>query len=327
MKDSGATVGAAVQSMLSQSHADFELLAVDDGSRDDTCLRAKEAALGDTRLKVLSSQGAGLVAALNTGLAQASAPQFIARMDADDESHPERLEACLRALDDSPGLCAVGTQVDLFRDDRPVSPSLAAYGAWLNGHTNSMSLFHDRYVESPLCHPSVVMRRQALTQVGGYLDVDGPEDWHLWLRMLEAGLSLACVPRRLHRWRDHDARLTRVDARYSRARQNEMKADFLAQRLRDVGPLTVWGAGQTGLALSRALGRRGRSTARFIDVDPRKIGQRIDGVRVESFDSLGPPPPHGHLLAAVGSHGARTDIRSHLVGLGWNEGLHFTCAA
>jgi glycosyltransferase involved in cell wall biosynthesis len=314
-RDAEATVAVAAQCVLNQTFRDFELLAIDDGSTDGTSAVLR--GLDDPRLRVLHGGGKGLVHALNLGLSEARGP-LIARMDADDECHPRRLELSLSAL--KPDLAGVGTQVEIFRDERPVSPNLAAYGAWLNALTSPELVFRDRFVESPLCHGSVVLRRDAFD---GWREGDFPEDWELWLRLLESGQRLSCVPQVLYRWRDHDRRLTRTDGRYALARQASLKAQYLAAKHRR---LIIAGAGRTGLELSRLLRARGVEVERFIDVNPKKVGTRIEGVPVVSPDDVG-PPSGVHLIAAAGSKGAREEIRKHLGGLGWREGPDYTCAA
>ncbi len=316
-RDAEATVSTAVRCILDQTFGDLELLVVDDGSVDGT--RARVEAVADARVRVLDGGGRGLVHALNLALSHARG-RWIARMDADDECEPRRLERCVPELDRLDG---VGTQVEIFRDDRPVSPNLAAYGAWLNALTSPALLFRDRYVESPLCHGSVLLQRDVLERVGGWVDGDFPEDWDLWLRLLESGATLSCVPEVLYRWRDHDRRLTRTDARYALDRQAAMKARHLAARHRR---LVIAGAGRTGLQLARLLRAHGVEIERFIDVNPKKIGTRIEGVSVVAPGDTG-PPRGTHLVAAAGSKGARDEIRRHLQGLGWIEGDHFTCAA
>ncbi|MBL8954286.1 MAG: glycosyltransferase [Myxococcaceae bacterium] len=319
-RDAEATVSTAARCILEQSFGDLELIAVDDGSVDAT--RARLLELADARVKVLDGGGRGLVHALNLALGHARG-RWVARMDADDECHRSRLELSLAKLNAEPKLVGVGTQVEIFRDDRPVSPNLAAYGAWLNGLTDPALLYRDRFVESPLCHGSVLLERAALERVGGWADGDFPEDWELWLRLLEGGAQLSCVPHVLYRWRDHDRRLTRTDRRYALEAQAAMKARYLAARHRR---LIIAGAGRTGLQLSRLLRKLGVELERFIDVNPKKVGTRIEGIAVVGPDDLG-PFSGTHLVAAAGSKGARAEIRRHLAGLGWFEGDHFTCAA
>ena len=90
MRDGGVYLADAVASILGQSFADLELLVIDDGSRDGAVAALAPLAVRDPRLRLLENPGAGLVAALNYGLAQARAA-LVARMDADDVARPERL--------------------------------------------------------------------------------------------------------------------------------------------------------------------------------------------------------------------------------------------
>lgn len=320
-RDAEATVGAAVRSVLAQTEGDFELIALDDGSVDGT--RAVLEGCSDSRLRVVDAGGKGLVHALNLALGLARG-ELVARMDADDLTHPERFAEQVRALSAHPDWAGVGTQVEVFREDRPVSPNLAGYAQWLNSLVTPELVFCDRLVESPLCHPSMMLRRPALEAIGGWNDGPFPEDWELWLRLLESGSRLSVVPRVLHRWRDHDRRLTRTDARYALERHLDLKARFLLARFGGV-ELTLWGAGEVGLALMRRLRAGGARVLRLVDVSPRKVGQKIEGVPVIAPGELG--EPREHLIAAVGAKGARAEIRAFLEKAGWVEGLRFTCVA
>lgn len=322
-RDAAQTVDAAVASMRAQSLRDFELLAIDDGSSDDTAARLHRAAEDDARVRVLSTGGVGLVGALTLGLRHARG-ELVARMDADDVSLPTRLARSLAALEAQPGWSGVGTGVEIVRVDRPPSPNLQAYGRWLSSLTSPERLFRDRFIESPLCHPSVLLRAEALRAVGGWRDGAFPEDWELWLRLLERGHRLACVPEVLHRWTDHDGRLTRQDARYALARHLDLKADYLA-RLLGGRPVTLWGATDTGRQLSRRLSARGLAVARFVELNPRKVGQRIHGAPVLHPDAL--PRDESHVLVCVAAKGAREDIRGWLTGRGYEELRDFTCVA
>ncbi len=324
--NAGATLGRALRSVLAQTWRDLEVIVVDDGSTDGTGALARRFASEDDRVRVVRGPGRGLVAALTEGLRQCRGA-FISRMDADDEALPERLARSIDTLEREPGLAGVGTQVEIFREDQPVSPNMQAYGAWLSSLTTPEQLRRDRFVESPLCHPSVTLRREALERAGGWEEGPFAEDYQLWLKLLDSGAQLRAIEPVLLRWQDGTARLTRTDARYSQARQRWLKAEFLARELhRGAGRCAVWGAGEVGLPLMRELRARGVEVTSLIDVNPRKLGQRIDGVRVDAPSQLG-PPDGTHVVAAVGAKGARAEIRAFLAARGWLEGRDFTCAA
>lgn len=317
------TLAAALESVAAQTFGDFELLGIDDGSTDGTAAVLEAWARRDRRVRVLRTGGVGLVAALALGLREARG-ELVARMDADDLSLPTRFEESVRALDAEPGWAGVGTGVEIFRDDRPPSPNLQRYGRWLSSLTSPALVFRDRFIESPLCHPSMLLRRAAVERAGGWRDGPFPEDWELWLRLMERGERLSCVPLTLHRWRDHDRRLTRADARYALERHLDLKADYLA-RLFPHTPLTLWGATDTGRALSHRLRARGCQVVRFVELNPKKLGQRIHEVPVIHPEEL--PRDGSHVLSAVAAQGARDDIRAWFTRRGFVELEHFTCVA
>ncbi|MBF5041828.1 MULTISPECIES: glycosyltransferase [Myxococcaceae] len=325
VRDAERTVARAVESLLEGTLQRVRVLCVDDGSRDGSRAALEALARQDARVQVLDSGGQGIVAALNLALAHADSP-FVARMDADDEALPRRLEASVQALEQDGRLAGVGTGVTLFREDRPVSPSLQAYAAWLNGLTTPERLQRECFIESPLCHPSVCLRREAVVEAGGYAQGDFPEDYALWLTLLARGHRLRTLPEVLLRWRDGDTRLSRTDPRYHLKRFTWLKARHLAPRLRGLR-VTVWGAGATGLLLTRLLQAEDVAVTRLVDLHPRKLGTRIHGAPVVHPEALGAPEPGEHLLFSVGAPGAREECRAFLSARGWVEGAHFTCAA
>jgi GT2 family glycosyltransferase len=200
------------------------------------------------------------------------------------------------------------------------------YLAWLNSLVTHEDHARDLFVESPLCHPSVMMRRHALESVGGYRDVVWPEDYDLWLRFDQAGWRMAKVPAVLLRWRQHGARATLRDPRYAIERFTDAKAHYLAPRLASMHKaVTVWGAGPTGKRLARALEREGVTATRFVDIDPRKIGGIARGQQIVSPDAL--RRGDATIVVAVGARGARELIRGELLARGFVEGADFVCAS
>lgn len=322
VRNGASWLGEALASIQGQTLADFELIVVDDGSTDASAAIAAEHARSDPRIRLVRGPAEGISAALNAGLACCRAP-FIARMDADDIALPQRLERQLAAIEQDPGLGAVGCQVEIFPREG-MSENLLAYEAWLNSLTSPERIERECLVESPLVHPAAFIRAEALREVGGWRTRGWPEDYDLWLALLRRGWRLDNVPEVLLRWRDGSHRLTRTRPDYSIRAMLRLKAYHLARQLGRGAPCILWGAGKTGRIVSRALRDEGVSIAQVVEIDPRRIGSTLHGAPIVSPDALGGFEGH-HLVAAVGAKGARALIRGFLQTRGWIEREHFTC--
>lgn len=310
--------------MLAEPGLALELVAIDDGSRDESAAVVASIARRDPRVVMLSGEGRGLVAALQRGLARARAP-LLARMDADDVSRPGRVRLACERLREDPSLAAVGTRVRAFPDDA-VGDGLRRYVAWQNALLTPDEHARALFVESPLCNPSVTLRRAAFDRVGGYRETDGPEDYDLWLRLDAAGYGLAKLPALLLDWRHQPGRMTFSDPRCGLARFADAKAPFLAARLARMGrPIVVWGAGKTGKRLARALEPHGVRPTRFVDIDPKKVGRPARGAPIVGPDAL--RPGEETVLVAVGEPGARDVVRARLDARGFVEGRDYVCGA
>jgi hypothetical protein len=325
VRNAEATIDLAVRSVLADlGPHPIEVVAVEDASTDGTLGRLQRLAADDARLRIVPGSGAGIAAALERGRGEVRTA-FIARMDADDEWLPGRLVAQLAAIEADPRLAAVGGEVELF-GEAPLGDGMRRYVAWLNAHHAPAELFRERYVESPMAHPAVMLRTSALEAVGGYRPGPFPEDYELWLRLLAQGWTLANVPRPVLRWRDSPGRLTRTHAHYRLEAHRALKATYLLAEPWSSRPLLMAGAGRTGLPLARALRDGGACIERFVEVHPRKIGSRIEGIAVIGYQELGSPSGM-HLLVAVGAPAPREEIRAFLGARGWVEGRDFTCVA
>jgi GT2 family glycosyltransferase len=330
------TVEEAADSILAQRGVALELVAIDDGSTDGGPARMAALAARHRQIVTLSTGGAGgaggaggvggvgIVGALRAGLAVARGA-LIARMDGDDVCAPERLVQQRMLLEAEPGLAVVGTQVRGFPDAH-VGPGMAHYIAWQNQLVSASDHAREIFIEAPLCHPSVLIRRAALERVGAWRESGGPEDYDLWLRLDAAGWGLAKVPAVLFSWRHGPGRSTFTDPRYARERFLEAKAPHLARRLRGLGrPLAIWGAGPTGKRLARALEPWGVRAQRFIDIDPRKIGRAARHAPIVAPDALA--RGRETVVVAVGARHARAEIRARLAAGGWVETVDYLCAA
>ncbi len=320
--NAAATLDEAVGSILEQTLTDLELVVVDDGSQDGTADLLDAWRRRDRRVRVQRQAHTGIVAALNAGLAACRAP-LVARMDADDRSHPERLEAQLNFLDQEPAIAVAGCLVEAFPPEQ-VRRGFEIYLEWLNRLTTPEAIARELFIESPLPHPSVMVRRQWLERVGGYADLGWPEDYDLWLRLHLYGARFAKVERWLLSWREDPGRLTRTDPRYSVENFLRAKAHYLARGpLLDREAVILWGAGQMGRRLSKHLLREGVPITAFIDIDPKKIGRTRRGRAIHAPDDL-PNLLARHsrpvVLAAVGARGGRRAIRTALERLDLIEG-------
>ncbi|HVN40457.1 MAG TPA: glycosyltransferase family 2 protein [Myxococcota bacterium] len=324
VRDAEATLAAALRSVERQTERCFECIVVDDGSRDESLALAREQAARDPRFRVIAAPRAGLVEALRAGLAACLAP-LVARMDADDWMHRERLAAQRAALEADATLSGVGCHVRCF-PRRELGSGLRDYEAWLASIDSPWRVRQEAFVECPLAHPTWMLRREALIRFG-YHDAGWPEDYDLLLRLLAAGRLVGVVPRRLLGWRIHARRLSRTSDTYSRARFTACKAAHLAAGLLAGSErYALWGYGATGRALARALEAHGRRADAIVEIHPRRIGRTIRGAPVISRHALGPPSGRP-LVVSVAGASARALIRAELARMGWRECVDFVCAA
>lgn len=329
-RDAAETIEEALDSVLAQRGVVLELILVDDRSTDDGAARVASHTRGRANVVRIATggpapSGTGIVAALTLALRAARAP-VIARMDADDVCLPDRLVRQLRALEESPRVGAVGCLVDPFCDRGSLAEGMRLYVEWQNSLVSPADHARELFVESPLCHPSVTLRRSALDEVGAWREGAWPEDYDLWLRLAAAGWRLAKVPEVLLRWRNQPGRATFADPRYSVERFVQIKAPHLAREISLPGrPIVVWGAGRTGKRLARALEPHGVRARIFVDIDPRKIGRVARSAPIVSRDAL--RAGEQTVVVAVAARGARELIRADLRRRGFVEGRDYWCAA
>jgi glycosyltransferase involved in cell wall biosynthesis len=327
VRDAVATLHACLDSLAAQTLGDHEVVAVDDGSLDGSAEVLLARARADPRLRVVRQARRGLVGALGAALAKAQAP-LVARMDADDVARPHRLALQVERLERDPAIDVLGCRVACAASPGAVAgEGMRAYVEWQNALVDHDAMARDRFVESPLVHPSVAMRTATLRRLGGWRDFDGPEDYDLWLRGFDAGLRFAKLEETLVDWRDSPGRLTRTDPRYAPGRFLALKLEALSRGALAGGRgVVVWGAGPVGRAWSRALRAAGHEVHAFVEVDPRKVGARRHGVPVVAVAEAGRLRGPLH-LAAVGKKGARERIRAESGRLGLVDGVDLVAVA
>lgn len=323
--NASATLGSSLESLVRQTFRDFEVVTVDDGSTDDTAAILQEYQQRHGNFRTVNGTHQGIIGALNLGIEHCRG-EFIARMDADDISHPKRLEMQVKMLKSNPRISVCSSLVRCF-PLTDVQGGLRKYEEWLNSVISPEEIARDMFIESPVAHPSVMLRRQELVELGGYEEHGWPEDYDLWLRYHMSGRIFAKTPETLVFWRAGQERLTFTDSRYSLENFLRAKAHYLKKMLGDKHPeVVLWGTGMMGRRLSKHLLREGISIQAVVDVDNKKTGHRMRDIPIVPADYL-LERPDAFVVSAVGSAGARALIREYLTGTGRTEGNGYICAA
>lgn len=202
----GSYLAAAIASILRQTWSDFELIIVNDGSRDDSAAIALDFARKDPRIRVIHQHNQGVGAATNTGI-KAAKGRYIAIMDADDIALPNRLAVQLAFLEANPDISGVGGQfltIDTEGsitglDFQPVEPA---------------TVFACNHAFFALHHPTTLVRRDAFESVGLYWEDRSclAPDYDIFTRMMAAGHCFANVPEIVLLWRLNPTGLTHSKA-------------------------------------------------------------------------------------------------------------------
>lgn len=175
----------SILSCLNQTHQNFELLVVDNGSSNDKTLKCLSRFKNIDKIKMIHSpkkEGKrGLSTALNEGI-QKSNGCYIARMDSDDWMHPDRLEKQIKFLEENKDVHIVGTQMKIIQQNSITSHPEIVDKDIVAKH--KMSWFMN--------HPTVMFRKELFDIVGYYAETpeNFPEDFELWTRCLLKGIKI-----------------------------------------------------------------------------------------------------------------------------------------
>jgi glycosyltransferase involved in cell wall biosynthesis len=193
----------AVESILRQTFKEFEFLIIDDGSTDKTPEILHS--YSDERIRIIRQENQGVAAALRLGIDKAKG-QYIARMDADDESLPPRLEIQKRFLDQNPEAVLGYGLHDLMNEQGDIIQNRQGVG-FSNGVTKWLLIWMNVFT-----HPSVIIRTKALreNQINYRLETNGAEDFDLWNRLSFCG-DFLFIPEVLLKYRIHPNSVNRRD--------------------------------------------------------------------------------------------------------------------
>jgi len=197
-------------SIREQTFREWELVMVDDGSRTDETIAEIDRIAGDPRVVLIRlDQNHGISRALNAGLSHCRA-DLVARMDADDTMLPTRLQRQVAYLREHPDVTVLGTQMQELAwkaGDQPVlSPRHPEQvsGEYIEHQRNTSSIWF-------LNHPTVMMRRREVLNLGGYPEYRVAQDLGLWLKVFRAGLTIHNLPSVELNYRRHPKQVTKAN--------------------------------------------------------------------------------------------------------------------
>lgn len=226
------TLIQAVRSVQAQTYQNWEMIICDDGSKDGTLALAQALASEDERIRLLrNEQNLGLNRTLNRCLAAATG-EYIARMDGDDESLPERLEMQVAFLEQHPEFQIVSSPMILFDET----------GNWGRTHVPEYPRAEDIVAGTAINHAPVMLRKAALDAVGGYSEEKYTlrvEDVDLWIRLYAAGSRCCNLMQPLYRMRNDRNALSRRKYRY---RINSVRVRLRGCKVLGLGPKSYYKA-------------------------------------------------------------------------------------
>jgi glycosyltransferase involved in cell wall biosynthesis len=266
----------AVISALHQTYDNIELIAVNDGSKDNSEALLKHFANQDKRLRIISQENTGIVGALNNGIAAARG-EFIARLDADDVNFLARIEKQVEAFSQHPHAVLVATGFEVIDEDseymyREILP------------TRDEDIKRMMFLYNPIAHGSVMFKKSAFERAGGYSDTCGPtEDYELWTRLAQLGefLGLEAI---LYRWRQNRNGITFTNNPAMQAHTKRNLAQYWQQN--DIKFMTRTQIVQTGKYYLRHGNKYGADTKNIVYANIAQLsiklirnGRPLDGLR------------------------------------------------
>jgi glycosyltransferase involved in cell wall biosynthesis len=305
-----------LESLLNQTLQDFEVVLVDNGSNDKTAEIAQS--YQESKLRYLRLDHPNLTEALNFGLTQCKAP-IIARMDADDVSHPNRLAHQLKFLSDNPTIDLVSGLVN-YKGDKQKNEGYYHYVNWTNSIVSHEDIYLSRFQESALPHPSVMFRKQLIDRFGNYAH-HVPEDFELWNRWLTQGVKMAKLDEVVLDWHDVPNRLSRTNKLYSPEAFAQVKARYFAEWYKKAfsknpPPIYVFGYSKVVRQKTNHMTKQGLKITSFLDVQETQSPNSIFYKEIEQLSQK-------FVLSYVSDRIGKEKVKTYLLSIGMVEGKDF----
>ncbi|MCP4458171.1 MAG: glycosyltransferase family 2 protein [Cytophagales bacterium] len=280
-KDTEPYLPDCLDSILAQSYANWELIAINDHSSDRTPKILEEYSRKDTRIKVVHCKRHKLIPALKEGYLKVRG-ELINRMDSDDKMPADKLEVLVDEWLKYGKGHVIGGGTEHFVDEGEVGGGFKRYEKWLNEVARTSTHYEQIYQECVIPSHSWILHKEDFDKVGGFEPEVYPEDYDLCFRFYREGLKVIGIDKVLHHWRDRSDRISRTWEEYKDNRYFDLKLGYFYELDRDPNrPLVLWGAGRNGKDMAKLLQAK-KDQFHWVCDNERKIGKEIYNVEVKA---------------------------------------------
>jgi len=284
VKNTSEFLAECMESIVNQTETNWELIAIDDHSADDSHSILSEYVSKDKRIKVFKNNGKGIIDALRLAYSK-SKGDLITRMDSDDIMTMNKLNVLKTNLQKA-GRGHIGVGLVKYFSEKPLGEGFKKYEAWLNELTKEGRNFEGIYKECSIPSPCWMVYRDDLDSCEAFKPYRYPEDYDLAFRFYLKGLKPVPCDEILHHWRDYSTRTSRTHIHYADNTFLDIKADYFLELEYDRNKsLVVWGAGDKGKTMAKKLIEKGIEFYWICD-NPKKIGKYIYDQEMLSFTTL-----------------------------------------
>jgi glycosyltransferase involved in cell wall biosynthesis len=322
VRDAQRYLAECIDSIIGQSESNWELIAVNDHSIDNSPTILREYSKKDYRIIIADSDGKGIIPALRKGYSLSSG-QFITRMDGDDLMKPHKLETLRKDLKNhGPGNLAIGL-VEYF-SEHELRGGYKKYEQWLNNLSRSGNNFEEVYKECVIPSPCWMAYRVDFESIGAFNANRYPEDYDLCFRFYGQKIKVIPSSEVLHAWRDYPERTSRNDPNYADNRFIPLKLEYFLELDRNRShPLIIWGAGRKGKDIVSFL-QNSEESFHWICNNPEKIGKHIFDILLEST-SLINHLDSAQIIIAVANESEQTGILKQIKSANRGHALFAFC--
>lgn len=315
VKDTAKYLPTCLDSILAQTYQNWELIAIDDFSSDQSLSLLKSYAEKDKRVRVCSAKETKLIPVLKQAYSL-SKGDLITRMDSDDIMPENKLELMVSAAEQG---CVVTGKVNYFTDEGELGEGFLKYAEWLNSLVDNNNHWQEIYRECVVPSQCWMLYRADFERIAAFNSESYPEDYDLCFRMFKHGLNVKPINAILNHWRDRSDRISRRLEEYKDNRFLDLKIKyFLDIEGIEKGALTLWGAGRNGKDVAKLLLENKQDFVWLCD-NENKIGKDIYGIILEHFSVL-KQLDNPQIIIAIASPEEKTKIKTQLDSWGKKQG-------